>query len=72
MTDWAKEPKTSLTPQEVIKVAFQHLILGIDQATLASMYGVNQGRINEAVVVMRETAEKHMEFHRARSKEHKA
>jgi hypothetical protein len=65
---WARERKTELTPTEVIMVAHAHLIGGVDQHTLASLYSVNQGRVNEAIVVMRETAENHKAVHRARAK----
>lgn len=61
---WAQSKKKALTPQEVIMVAHAHLICGIDQHILASMYGVNQGRINEACVVIRDTAENLMQRHR--------
>lgn len=63
---WAKERKTSLTPQEVVMVAHAHLVCGIDQHSLAGMYGVNPARVAEAVVVMRETAEDHMRLYRER------
>lgn len=65
---WAAKKKTELTPQEVVMVAHAHLICGVDQHTLASMYGVNQGRVNEACVVMRETAENLKARHRERQR----
>lgn len=64
--DWAKERKTALSPQEVLMVAHAHLIGGVEQHTLAAMFSINSARIAEAVVVMREAAEKHMEAYRAR------
>jgi len=62
---WAHEKKVGLTPQEVIIVAHAHLLLGLDQHVLAGMYGVNQGRINEAVKVMQDAAEHHRDYYRA-------
>lgn len=64
---WATERKRELTPQEALMVAHAHLIGGVDQHTLASMYSVNQGRVNEAIVVLREAAENHKTLHRART-----
>jgi hypothetical protein len=40
--------KQQLTFDEAIRVAFAHYCLGVEQQTLAAMYGVNQGRVNEA------------------------
>ena len=57
-----------LTPEEVLKVAHAHLIAGIDQHRLASMFAINSARIAEAVVVMREAAENHAKLYRERSK----
>lgn len=67
--EWAKEPKVSLTPEEVLRVAFAHLIGGIDQHLLAAMFAINHGRISEAVVVMREACENHMKIYRERERE---
>lgn len=66
MNGWASERKKSLTPQEVLMVAHAHLVGGIDQHALASMYSVNPGRIAEACVVMREAAESHQRRYRER------
>jgi len=41
--------KTTLTPEERVRVAFGYLILGIDQHALTALFGVNQGRINDAI-----------------------
>lgn len=65
---WADEPKTALTPIEVMMVAHAHLICGIKQHHLAAMFGVDSGRVNEAIVVMRDAAENHMKRHRERGK----
>jgi len=65
-TGWAKERKTALTPQEVLMVAHAHLIGGVEQHTLAAMFSINAARIAEAVVVIREASENHMQAYRAR------
>lgn len=38
-----------LTPEQILRVAVAHILDGVDQHVLASLMGVNQGRINEAV-----------------------
>lgn len=43
------EPKTALTPDEKIKAAYLHEVMGVDQHILAAAYGVNPGRVNEAL-----------------------
>lgn len=63
---WAEKPKTALSPREVVQVAHAHLVCGIDQHALAAMFGVNAGRIAEAVGVMREAAENHRKRYRDR------
>ena len=47
------ETKTSLTPGEKLKVAYAVLINGWDQMEVASLMGVNIGRVNEAVQAIR-------------------
>lgn len=69
---WASGPKKSLTPQEVLMVAHAHLIGGVDQATLASMYGINQGRVNEAIQIIRNACENHRELHTERVQQARA
>jgi hypothetical protein len=49
------EPKTDLTPIEKLKVAYFHEVRGIDQHTLADMFDVNMGRVNEALQKIRAT-----------------
>jgi hypothetical protein len=67
MTDvWAEKPKTALSPREVVQVAHAHLVCGIDQHALAAMFGVNAGRIAEAVSVMRNAAENHRKIYQQR------
>jgi hypothetical protein len=48
------ENKTAFSPEDKIRVAFAHLCLGIDQHKLAGMYGINPGRVAEAVKAVRE------------------
>jgi hypothetical protein len=47
------EPKTSLTPDEKLRAAYAHLINGVDQHHIASLFGVNSGRVNEAIMDVR-------------------
>lgn len=63
---WGGEPKTELTPREVLVVAYQHLIVGTDQHKLAAQFNINQGRINEAIKVIKEACENHRLHHAAR------
>ena len=43
------EPKTALTPSEKLRVVAGYDLMGIDQHKLAFLFGVNQGRIAEAI-----------------------
>lgn len=61
---WATEPKKSLTPNEVLIVANAALVSGVFQHHLAAMYGVDSGRIAEAVVAIRWAAENHRKVYR--------
>lgn len=47
------ETKTALTPAERLKAAYAVLINGWDQHEVASLMGVNPGRVNEAVTAIR-------------------
>jgi urea transporter len=67
MSRWKVERKTALLPHEVLAIAHAHLIHEVDQQVLAGLYGVNQGRISEAVTVVREACENHMEKYRDRA-----
>ena len=49
----------SLTPEEILRVAHAHLVLGIEQHHLASIMGVNSGRINEACRAIEWAMENH-------------
>lgn len=44
-----REHRTSLTPQEKLRVAVAVIIDGFDQHKVAALMGVNPGRVNEAV-----------------------
>jgi hypothetical protein len=48
------EPKASLTPAEKLRVAVAVLIEGFDQHRVAALMGVNPGRVNEAVMAVRQ------------------
>lgn len=48
------ETKGALTPEEKLKAAAAHDLLGVAQHHLAFIFGVNQGRINEAIKEVRE------------------
>jgi hypothetical protein len=45
--------KTTLTPREKLVSGFFHLIRGIAQQDIAAMYGINQGRVAEAIGELR-------------------
>lgn len=42
-------PSTSLSPNDKLRVIYAHVLLGVPQHTLAAMYGINAGRVAEAV-----------------------
>ena len=44
--------KQSLTPEEVIKAAYFHVVMKLNQHDVAVILNVNQGRIAEACVAM--------------------
>jgi hypothetical protein len=46
-------PKADLTPEEKLRVAYFHLIVGWDQHDLASFYTVNPGRVNNAITTIK-------------------
>jgi len=68
---WATEPKKELMPREVLMVAHAHLIGGVDQHRLAALYSVNQGRINEAIMLVRDLCENHRHYHKERVRKQK-
>ena len=63
MTTDYREHKTALTPAEKLRVAHAHLIDGVAQDVLARLFGVNGGRVNEAVQAVRQALgdEEHQE-----------
>jgi len=56
--------KKALTPEEIIMVAQGALTYGMPQHHLAGLYGVDSGRVAEAVVVMRWAAANHKLIYR--------
>lgn len=48
------EPKASLSPEEKLKAAYLHEITGLDYQTLTIIFGVNPGRIADAITAVRE------------------
>ena len=64
--------KQELTAEEVIRVAYGHFILGIEQQSIAAMFGVNSGRVSEACQAIWATAEDPREAYRALKKEENA
>lgn len=47
------EPKTVLTPVEKLKAAYAYEVLGVEQHIIAALYGINAGRIAEAIAEVR-------------------
>ena len=45
--------KTELTPEEKLRAAHAHIINGVDQHVIASLFAVNPGRVNEAIMAVR-------------------
>lgn len=48
------EPKASLSPEEKLKAAYLYEIAGLDYQTLTIIFGVNPGRIADAIKAVRE------------------
>jgi hypothetical protein len=46
-------PHPSLTPEERIKAAYFHFILGMDQALVAHVLATNSGRVAEACIAVK-------------------
>jgi hypothetical protein len=46
--------KTALTFEEKITAAYLHYVHDVDQHIVALAYGINQGRINEACIAIRD------------------
>jgi len=64
MSKWNDGPKVSLDPEEVLRIAAAHLLMGVHQHTLASMWGTDSGRVAEAVIALRWAAEHHKLIYR--------
>jgi hypothetical protein len=64
--------KKSLTPTEVLQVTTGIEIYGIAQHHLAGIFGVDSGRVAEAVVAMRWAMENHRLIYRHIQKVNKA
>lgn len=47
------EPKTSLDPIEKLKAAYAYEVLGVEQHVIAALYGINAGRVAEAIAEVR-------------------
>ena len=54
--DYVKH-KTALTPQEKLRIAVAVLVEGVPQHVIAALFGVNPGRVAEAVVAIRRAIE---------------
>jgi len=46
-------PKTQLDPTEKLKAAYLHEVMGIEMMAIAIVFGVNQGRVSEAITAIR-------------------
>jgi hypothetical protein len=46
-------PHPSLTPEERVKAAYFHFILGMDQALVAHVLATNSGRVAEACMAVK-------------------
>jgi hypothetical protein len=53
MTTAPKPKRVSLTPEQRMQVAFAVIYQGLDQHTVAAMFGVNAGRVAETVQAVR-------------------
>ena len=56
--------KQELSMTEVIQVAFGHFYLGLEQQELSNLFGVNQGRVNEACQAVKAVAKDPREAYR--------
>jgi hypothetical protein len=62
--------KTSLTTEEIFKVAYLHHVLGVEQHALSIAYSVNAGRIAEACIAMAYAADNVRSiYHKAKTKD---
>lgn len=52
-----EDKPTGLTFEQQVSAAWAYFVQGVDQSTIAAMYGVNQGRVAEACKAVREALE---------------
>lgn len=45
--------RAALTPEQRLMAAHMHIISGVDQHAIAGSYGVNAGRVAEAIAAIR-------------------
>lgn len=43
------QSKSALEPLEKLKAAYMHDVLGVDQHLISAFFGINPGRVNEAI-----------------------
>jgi hypothetical protein len=60
--------KTALTAQEKLRIAVAVLIDGVPQHVVAALFGVNSGRIAEAVATIRKALEEDSEERQEQAK----
>lgn len=56
-------PKTALTEREKVMAYVASRLHGVDQHVIASMYGVNSGRVNEAIQAIEYAVQNTMEIY---------
>ena len=57
MTENYVKHKTALTPQEKLRIAVAVLVEGVPQHVIAALFGVNPGRVAEAIGAVRRAIE---------------
>ena len=51
------QAKANLEPLEKLKAAYLHDVLGVDQHIISAFFGINSGRVNEAIRDVRQAIE---------------
>jgi hypothetical protein len=59
-----RDRKMKITPTDVMRIAYAHILLEVDQHTLAAMWAENQGRVNEICKVFEYAMHNHMLIYR--------
>jgi hypothetical protein len=59
-----RDGKMKITPTDVMRIAYAHIMLEVDQHTLAAMWAENQGRVNEICKVFEYAMHNHMLIYR--------